>query len=405
MVKQTGKYSPKEKHLLLRLKPYEQDVVKSLKKKQKTQIFDSLAHESKHTYFDIPLRIQLLQKDMDPDLKMKLFYTLAVNETPKYTQYVVDVLQLPFGVYKKPNTVIASLTMNKFLVHARSVMDFNVTGNDSAKNEVLKLLCGWKKSGSLSSHAISFQGKPGVGKTHFVKTAFAQAMDLPVAFISLGGCTDSTYLMGTLYPYEGSTYGRLANALIECQCENPIIFFDELDKISQTPKGSEIINSLIHVIDPIQNKHVRDNYFGFDIDFSKCTFVFSYNDENAISPILLDRMKQIKFETPNLDQRIMIVKKHILPRIKTKLHSEINMSDESIRYIVDREKDSGMRNIEKDIEHSILFAEIVQECKDGGKVIGFENLEITSSGIDIGEISKILPQDACKQNLMVHMYM
>ena len=79
---------------------------------------------------------------------------------------------------------------------------------------------------------------------------------------------------------------------------NPIIYFDELDKISSTAKGEEITNLLIHMTDSSQNSHFQDKYYsGIDIDLSRCLFIFSYNNLEEINPILLDRMYNIKLDS------------------------------------------------------------------------------------------------------------
>ena len=45
------------------------------------------------------------------------------------------------------------------------------------------------------------------------------------------------------------------------KCMNPVIYFDELDKVSDTHKGEEIIHLLTHLTDPSQNSLFQDNYF------------------------------------------------------------------------------------------------------------------------------------------------
>ena len=61
---------------------------------------------------------------------------------------------------------------------------------------------------------------------------------------------------------------------------NPVIYFDELDKISDTPKGEEITGILTHLTDTTQNSCFHDKYFAnMDFDLSKALFIFSYNDE------------------------------------------------------------------------------------------------------------------------------
>ena len=79
---------------------------------------------------------------------------------------------------------------------------------------------------------------------------------------------------------------------------NPIIFIDELDKVSQTEHGRDIVSILTHLTDPAQNEEFQDKYFsGINIDMSKALIIFSYNDASTIDPILLDRIHRIKFKT------------------------------------------------------------------------------------------------------------
>ena len=209
------------------------------------------------------------------------------------------------------------------------------------------------------TYSLAFHGPPGCGKTHFVKNALSKALDRPMVSIPLGGATDASFLIGMNYTYEGSKEGRLATALMEAGCCDPIIYFDEVDKISQTERGSEIENILIHLIDPT-TPQFRDRYFhGIDLDFSKCTFVFSYNDASKINPVLLDRMKHIKLDPPSRSEMEDIINEHLIPRICNKLLNPIDLSTESIQFILDRvQPGSGMRGVDKDLEHVIMSAQL-----------------------------------------------
>tara|TARA_E500000178_G_C16927841_1_gene710270 strand:+ start:1 stop:1134 length:1134 start_codon:yes stop_codon:yes gene_type:complete len=120
---------------------------------------------------------------------------------------------------------------------------------------------------------------------------------------------------------------------------NPIIFIDELDKVSRTEHGKEIIGILTHLIDYTQNDSFQDKYFsGIDIDLSKALFIFSYNDPSVIDRILLDRIHRIKFSHLSLEDKIVITRNHILPEIYQKMGLEnvINISDDNIIYIIEQ---------------------------------------------------------------------
>ena len=107
------------------------------------------------------------------------------------------------------------------------------------------------------------------------------------AFIALGCAGDSSSLEGHSYTYEGSTWGEIVQIIIDSKCMNPVIYCDELDKISDSARGQKIASLLTHLTDTTQNNQFQDKFFsGIEFDLSKCLFIFSYNDETKVNPIL-----------------------------------------------------------------------------------------------------------------------
>jgi hypothetical protein len=150
--------------------------------------------------------------------------------------------------------------------------------------------------------------------TSLVKEGISKILNREFAFVPLGGATDSSYLEGHSYTYEGSTWGKIVDILIHSKSMNPIIYFDELDKISETPKGEEIIGILTHLTDTTQNSQFHDKYFAeIDFDLSKCLFIFSYNDPLKVNPILLDRMYKIKTSGYQVKDKIVIAQQYLIP--------------------------------------------------------------------------------------------
>ena len=306
-------------HALARLNTSERDYVRSLKRRDRNEVVRLLSCE-KRARSTVPLRIQVLQSSLPDDVKMRIFDEIrTAGCEEKYVTWVRRALELPLGrscatPYPK------YMNVPDCVARASRAMEAHVTGHTTAKAEVLKLLCQSRVGGTgASGYAIGLEGPPGCGKTHFVRTAVAAALGRPLVTIPLGGATDLSYLLGSVYTYEGSRHGRLAMALIEAGCENPIVYFDELDKVSNTDKGAEIVSTLIHLCDPSANTALRDRYFhGIDLDFSKCTFLFSYNSAAKISPILLDRIKRVAMPAPSDAERADIVRAHILPRAQAR---------------------------------------------------------------------------------------
>jgi ATP-dependent Lon protease len=219
-------------------------------------------------------------------------------------------------------------------------------------------LCQWSTTGGLNTFALALEGPPGIGKTTFAKNVISKVMKRPFNFISLGGATDSSHLVGHSFTYEGAIPGRIIESLRKSKVMNPCFYFDELDKISKTPKGDEVTNVLIHLTDKEQNCTFQDKYFnGIEFDLSQSLFCFSYNKVSEINPILVDRLNIIKFKPPTVEEKIEIAKQHLIP--KTLASSAISkddvlFSDDILTHIIHKYTDeSGVRNLEKILSKTI----------------------------------------------------
>jgi ATP-dependent Lon protease len=234
--------------------------------------------------------------------------------------------------------------INNYMKHVNEKLNESVHGHDNAKRQLERIFAQWI-NGEQSGYCFGFEGPPGVGKTSLAKRGIANCLidennnPRPFSFIAIGGQDNGSTLNGHNYTYVGSEWGKIVDILMKSKCMNPIIFIDELDKVSKTEHGKEIIGILTHLIDYTQNDSFQDKYFnGIDIDLSKALFIFSYNDASIIDRILLDRIHRIKFDHLSLEDKITITRKHILPEIygKMGLENVIEISDENIIYIIDQ---------------------------------------------------------------------
>ena len=204
--------------------------------------------------------------------------------------------------------------------------------------------------------AIAIKGPPGTGKTTLIKEGVSKILKRPFAFLALGGATDSSFLEGHSYTYEGSVWGKIVDILIKAQCMNPIIYMDELDKISDTPKGDEITGILTHLTDTTQNDKFHDKYFSnIDFNLNKALFIFSYNDEKRVNPVLKDRMYRIETKGYNTKQKVTIAKDYLIPKIERNVNFEkgqIIIPDETIECLISHstENEKGVRNLKRCLE-------------------------------------------------------
>lgn len=318
---------------------------------------------------DIPLRFKILLSNIDEKIKAiaikKLRYLNDMDESTteyyKMTNWIEALCKIPIGKYKPlPVTTQSSIEdIRTFLHTTKSKLDETVFGHSDAKDQIIRLLAQWISNPKSRGMVIGLHGSPGTGKTLLAKYGISKALDLPFSFLALGGASDASWLDGHSYTYEGSTWGKVVDILMKAEYMNPVLYLDELDKVSMTYKGDEIINTLIHITDSTQNDRFQDKYFvDVDFDLSRCLIVFSYNDESLINPILKDRMIKIRTEGYKLDDKIQIAKKFLLPEICKEFNintSDIIMTNDDIKHIINNriEEEEGVRNLKRALESII----------------------------------------------------
>ena len=240
------------------------------------------------------------------------------NEYFKLSQWLDNFLDIPFNKYQTPKYLDDSIVLKpaEYITNSKKHLDTVIYGQEETKQHIIEILARMITNPKTLGSVFAIHGEAGTGKTTLIKEGLSQVFGLPFVFISLGGAQDRTFLSGSNYVYEGSACGKIIQSLKQAKCMNPIFYFDELDKVSQTEKGQEIMNLLIHLTDYTQNSHFLDDYMdGITVDLSRATFIFSFNDKNLISPILLDRMELIRFKSYSSAQKIHIAREFLLPSV------------------------------------------------------------------------------------------
>lgn len=330
-----------------------------LKKKSKTEkveLLEELSFLHTMTSSLVPIMFRLLEAPIPLPFKMiayKKILGLDQDHSGKLKQWVDSFLRIPFHKQvPMPIDFTNPDKCNLFMKECESTLNQCTYGMKKAKTQFLQLIGKWMVNPKSIGNAIALKGPMGTGKTTLIKHGISKLLNRPFAFITLGGSSDGAFLEGHSYTYEGSTYGKIVDILIQTKVNNPVIFFDELDKVSQSDKGDEIIGILTHLIDSTQNSEFHDKYFSeIDFDLSKCLFVFSYNHEDQVNSILKDRMSTIEIPGYDKTDKVCIARDYLIPEMEKEYCMTLEWTDSLIETVVEKtEKESGVRNLKRSLD-------------------------------------------------------
>ena len=333
-----------------------------------------------------------IQYDIDIMIQISKIYEFCEEESQEKPEEInKKISKIPEEIKEILNN---NKEINRYLENITNTLDESIYGHSHAKNQILKIISQWM-TGEQTGYCFGFEGSPGIGKTSLAKKGLSKCLmdenneTRPFSFIALGGSSNGSVLEGHSYTYVNSSWGKIVDILMDTKCMNPIIYIDELDKVSKTEHGREIIGILTHLIDSTQNDIYQDKYFsGIELDLSKVLFIFSYNDPEQIDKVLLDRIHRIKFENISLTEKIVIVNKFILPEINKKIgfQNVVNLSNSVIEHIIEHyTMEPGVRKLKEVLFD--LYGEInIQILKDDNNIKIPLNIEI--SDIDTNYLKK-----------------
>jgi len=354
-------------------KPNEQNTIddqidqfKGLASDKQNQMISAL--ERKPANSQQSLMFKILTMNLPPDTQAMVlakYNSLQMMEPSSSEYYKIrawleKLTSVPIGIYKELPAKIedGQEICGNFMMRAQKCLADAIYGQEEAKMQILQFIATKMANPSGRGLSLLLSGPPGIGKTSLIKNGIAKALDWPFQFISLGGDSDSTTYTGHQLVYEGSHCGKIVNSLVTAKSMSMILMFDELDKISNTPKGEEVQNMLIHLTDPVQNGDFEDKYLsGIPIDLSKVLFAFSGNDLNKIDKILLDRMIVIQLQGYNLKDKLAIADKFLVSNALKEVHldEKVSFSKEVVQYILETyaKDEPGVREFKRCIEQVV----------------------------------------------------
>ena len=355
-----------KKFVKLLSKPFEENTIddqidqfKELGLEKQKNILEALERKPESQKQSLMFRIlQIKLPEETQSLVLSKYHSLQTldpssGEYFKLRNWLDKLTSLPLGFYRDiPVKVEDTESCGEFMRKARRHLEDAIYGQEEVKMQIMQFIATKIANPQHRGQSLLLAGPPGIGKTSLIKNGIAKALNWPFQFISLGGDSDATTYTGHQLVYESSHSGKIVNSLVTAKSMSMVLMFDELDKISSTPKGDEVQNLLVHLTDPVQNEDFEDKYLsGVPIDLSKVMFIFSANDLSKIDKVLLDRMNVITLQGYNSKEKLAIVENFLLPTAlkDVNLAEKVGIGKEVIEHII-REyasEEPGVREVKR----------------------------------------------------------
>ena len=293
-------------------------------------------------------RRRLNEKDLPDSVRAKMEKEISrfgslpqgSHEGPMMQTYIECVLDLPWTEKSEDNLDLS---------HAREILDRDHYGMPKVKERIIEMLAVQKLTNNPQGQILCLVGPPGVGKTSIAK-AIAEAMNRKFVRMSLGGVHDEAEIRGHRRTYIGAEPGRIINAMKQAGTINPLLLFDEIDKLGQDIHGDPA-SAMLEVLDSAQNNAFADHFLELPYDLSNCLLMTTANDASNIPKPLYDRMEVIEVPSYLFNEKMEIAKRHLLPKQMEKhgiTKTNMKMDDTVLSLLIEGyTREAGVRELER----------------------------------------------------------
>lgn len=338
---------------------------------QKIQKELAIKLENQQKEFILHERIKLLQKELDKNNSKTSFSTKWFKSPEKFKAFVkremktfegMNRMSPEYGQQKRLLEYATSLpwtssNRNINVDKVRELLDNEHFGLEKVKDRISDFIYSYNLNPS-ESKVLCFVGSPGIGKTSIAKS-IAKVISRDFVKISLAGCGDSAYLLGSSRVYVNSQPGILVSNLSKLNHNDPVILLDEIDKtISKYQQGASAVEyALLDILDKENNVNFKDHFLDETYSLANIFFICTANSLSDIPWPLLDRLEIIWLDAYSINEKINIANNFLIPKIikRWNIKESPKITNEILSFIIERITfEGGVRNLNKLLERLII---------------------------------------------------
>lgn len=290
---------------------------------------------------DLKLSKEARERAKQEVKKLRQMSPMAAEATV-VRNYLDWIANLPWGKRSR---------VKKDIKEAERILNHDHYGLEKVKERILEYLAVQQRTKKVKGPILCLVGPPGVGKTSLGQS-IARATNRNFVRMSLGGVRDESEIRGHRRTYIGALPGKIVQGMKKAKVGNPLFLLDEIDKLAHDWRGDPA-SALLEVLDPEQNATFQDHYLELDYDLSDVMFVCTANSVAGMSRPLLDRMEVIRVAGYTEDEKMEIIKRHLLKKqmkaagLKSE---EFSISEAALRDLIRYyTREAGVRNLEREV--------------------------------------------------------
>jgi ATP-dependent Lon protease len=253
---------------------------------------------------DLPARVASQARQEVERLRS---FASTAAEASEIRSYVDWLLNMPW----RKRVAVPPAEMDLSAVEQE--LDAELLGLEEPKHRLLDYLAVAKLRGDLKGPIPCIVGPPDAGKTALAM-ALARGLGRVATKLDMGGRGEAQ-LVGARRTRSSANPGKLAGALRDAGCRDPVFVLEEMDEIGLGKVEGDPIEALEEILSGEGRDAFIDRYLDLPFDLSDAIFIATAQDFYRVPRDLREMMLEIRLAGYTPEEKVRIARDRMLPKL------------------------------------------------------------------------------------------